>query len=167
MLKLGVKKVKDDNQAIDPSLVYGTVNELMSKFQEENKLKGVEFRPKVGTNVGKTGSLMMFIIREKNPSKKKENLFVSDDLFLSGAMSDAIRSGEVHVSALKDFVVVQHTNNSESANPGATYPLIVRPTEVQNDEDLDKFAITSESEITKAYERDTTSIEDILSSMQV
>lgn len=167
MLKLSVKKVKDSTQAIDPSLVYGTVRKIIAQFKEENRVAEAVFIPKVGSNLKEPGKMMIFIVREVNKAKKPENLLCSEDLFLPVVTADAVRTGEIHVSALLDFVVVAHTNNEQSANPGAEYPLIVRPQQVQDNSALEKFGISDTTEVTVAYERDTESLEFVLSKMQL
>ena len=156
MFKLGIKKYADSVQMYDASLVHGTVEECIENFVKESGVKNAEVRPKDKVNLNKLGSQLMFIIREINKDKKEDDLLTSDDLFLSKEMSDEIRSGELHLSALKKFVVVQHTNNETSKNPGAVYPLIVRPQQVTNSKELDKFAIKRDTAVTKEYTREET-----------
>ena len=148
---------------VDPELVYGTIREVIAQFKKDEKLKNVEFRPKSAVNVGRAGKQMMFIIKEVNPDKLPSELVVSDDLFLSVAMSDQIRSGELHTSALLDFELVHHTNESN----GADYPLIVRPTGAVDNSVLDKFAVNETSTVSKAYEWDASSTEDVLALMNI
>ena len=118
---------------------------------------------KSASNLANVGAQLMFIIREVNSAKKPANLLTSDDINLGKAMSDALRSGELHISALQDFVIVEHTNNTN----GAVYPLIVRPTDVADDSQLDKFAVKSGSAITKKYERASEDIDSVMANLNL
>ena len=166
MLKLGVRKVSEAVQVIDPSKVYGTVDQVMSEFAEDNNIKKVQLVPKVGINVAKMGAQMMFIIKEVHKTKAEKNLLCSGDIFLSAGMSDAIRTGELHISALKEFMIVEHENNTN----GAIYPLIVRPTEVADEETnalLQTLVIDDKTAITKAYQRDNTDVKAVLQGINI
>ena len=164
MLKLGVKKFSESKQLVDPSLVYGTVAEQIENFKSETGAKDAELRIKDAGNLANTGAQLMFIIREINPQKKnKGELLASDDIMLNKAMSDAVRTGELHLSALKDFVIVQHTNNTN----GASYPLIVRPQDVADDTILDRFSVNSAQTVTKKYQRAVENVDDVMANLNL
>jgi hypothetical protein len=163
MFKLGVKKFSESTQLIDASLVHGSVADVIESFKVETGAKDAELRIKSAVNLANTGAQLVFIIREINSSKKPANLLTSGEINLGKSMSDAVRSGEVHISALKDFLIVDHTNNTN----GATYPLIVRPQEVADDSQLDKFAVNSAQAVTKTYERDIVNIDDVMNNLNL
>lgn len=163
MLKLGVKKFSESQQLIDASLVYGAVVDQIKNFKTETGAKDAELRIKSASNLANSGAQLMFIIREIDKDKAPSELMTSDDIMLSKAMSDAIRTGELHISALKDFIIVEHTNNTN----GAVYPLIVRPTDIADDSQLDKFSVKSGQAVTKKYERVSEDIDSVMSNLNL
>lgn len=165
MKKLGVKKFSESTQLYSQENVYGSVREIIEDFKKTEKVKNASLVMKSGANLKKTGAMLMFVVKEVDDSKPAADLLCSDDIFLSRVMSDQIRSGEVHISALLDFVVVHHTNYEQSASAGAEYPLIVRPTSVEDPALLAEYSISADTKVTKTYKRDN-SIDDVLSQLQ-
>lgn len=144
---------------------YGTVREAIENFTKDNDLKASKCVPVNATNLSTAGKQVLLVIKEVNAQKKEHNLKVSDTIHVGREISDMIREGEIAFTALLDFPIVQHENNSN----GAVYPLVVRPTVSVEDseESLAEFTLTSDTQVTQAYERDVPSITAILSSMQV
>lgn len=144
---------------------YGTVREALKDFAADNSLKNAKCVPVNATNLSTLGKQVLLVMKEVNPQKKEHNLKVSDTIHVGREISDMIREGEIAFTALLDFPIIQHENNSN----GAVYPLVVRPTTSIEDseESLSEFTLTLDTEVTKAYERDVPSINAILSSMQV
>jgi len=159
MLKLGVKKYSESTQLVSKDKIYGSVQSQIDEFIKDNEIKDAELRIKDEVNAANTGHQMMFIIREIDATKPKDELLTSDDVMLSKTMSDAIRTGELHTSALKQFIVVEHENNTN----GAIYPLMVRPQDVERDDSsLNKFSVSSKAKVTKAYKRDETTVKSTI-----
>jgi len=152
MLKLGVKKYAEATQLVSPDKVYGSVEQVLKDFIKSEDLPTAELIIKDEFNANTVGRQMMFLFREINKDKKEEDLFCSDDIMLSKTMSDAIRTGELHTSALKQFMIVEHENNTN----GAIYPLMVRPQEVSKDRKaIDKLSVKADTKVTKAYKRES------------
>ena len=157
-MNLGVKTMKESTQLYSADKVEGTVEEVLKAFKESTGVKDCEMIYKADENFANTGSMMMFIIAEVNDKKEEGDLFTSDDIFLSRKMSDQIRTGELNFSALLDFVVVHHTNNTD----GSEYPLMVRPSQVQNRDNARKFSISLKSKQTKKYQPKTANVKSVL-----
>ena len=152
MLKLGVKTYSESTQLVSKDKVYGTVDQVLKEFIKDEELPDGELIIKDEDNANNTGHQMMFLLREINSEKSEDDLITSDDIMLSKTMSDAIRTGELHTSALKQFVIVEHENNTN----GAVYPLMVRPQDVNRDRKaIDKLSVKSSTKVTKAYKRET------------
>lgn len=160
-----VLKVNNEVYQREERTEFGTVKQAIENFAKENKFAGAKMIPVNATNLGSAGKQMLLVIKEVDASKKPSELASSDTIHVGREISDMVRSGEIAFSALLDFPIILHENNTN----GAEYPLVVKPTisaEV-NEEAMSSFVLTSDTKVTRAYQREVTNIEDILKTMQV